>query len=143
MLELRGSTGRLLSSYPDHPGLLLARAIAEVTGPVGDLREFQYNVQASVESARTNYRVDADSTVEAFEWMFERCPRWREGSHTAIYIAVSNSLHMSTEIAKVRERVLCSREADLGSRVLALGQALDESANALTAAVELTARILE
>ncbi len=143
LLDLRGSTGRLLSSYPDHPGLLLARAIAEVVGPVGDLREFQYNLQASLESSRLNYGSDADATLELIDWLFERSLDWRTGSCTAAYIAVSNALRGSPHSAKVRELVLCSGEADLGSRVLALGEALDDSAKRLEEAVALTARILE
>jgi ATP-dependent DNA helicase RecQ len=53
--ELRGAAGRLLASAPDHPGLLYARAIAEVTVRDGSFREFDSNVRAAFESARDRY----------------------------------------------------------------------------------------
>ena len=46
--EMRGDSARMLASYPDHPGLLLARALSEALDDRGDLREFASNLDSSV-----------------------------------------------------------------------------------------------
>ncbi len=57
--ELRGSSGRMLESYPDHPGLLLARGLSEALIPNGNLNEFISNIAASIISSRGRYGVTA------------------------------------------------------------------------------------
>jgi len=70
--ELRGNAARLLSSYPDHPGLLLARAVSELIDEDGDLREFSLNLLSALRSALTRYSV-ADEEVRALvSWLEHR-----------------------------------------------------------------------
>ena len=57
--ELRGSTARLLESYPDHPGLLLGRALAELIA--GDDRyEFADDMGRAFEFGRTRYSMSSE-----------------------------------------------------------------------------------
>ena len=50
--ELRCNSARLLSSSPFHPGLLYARAYAELIHPDGDLQDFEANFRSSLISAK-------------------------------------------------------------------------------------------
>ena len=48
-----------LPPSPFNPGLLFARAFAEVIHPEGDLQDFTANLEASLTSARDRYSVSA------------------------------------------------------------------------------------
>lgn len=53
--EWRGSTARLLSSFPEQPGLLIARGYSELALPDGDFDEAQRNLTEGFRSARDSY----------------------------------------------------------------------------------------
>ena len=55
--ELQSTSGRLLESYPFHPGLLFARAYAEILHPEGSLEDYAANLAASLRSALERYGV--------------------------------------------------------------------------------------
>jgi len=61
--EWRGAAGRLLVSYPDHPGLLIARAWSELVDPAGDLIEFVLNISSARDSA-PRYGISEDEWSE-------------------------------------------------------------------------------
>lgn len=62
--EWRGSTARLLASYPDHPGLLLGRAFSEALLVDGDLDDVASNVVAALRSAGQRYGADSDQNED-------------------------------------------------------------------------------
>lgn len=66
--EWRASTARELASYPDHPGLLVGRAFAEAIDPEGNLREFEFNLESSLNSARRNYSATDEKLAEFLRW---------------------------------------------------------------------------
>ena len=66
--EWRASTARELASYPDHPGLLVGRAFAEAIDPDGNLREFEFNFESSLNSARRNYSTTDEQLTEFLRW---------------------------------------------------------------------------
>ncbi len=70
--EWRGSAARLLVSYPDHPGLLLARSVSELTDPAGSLREAAATLAACIQSARGRYGSDDATTGAALTWTTDR-----------------------------------------------------------------------
>jgi ATP-dependent DNA helicase RecQ len=70
--EWRGSTARLLVSYPDHPGLLLARSLSELTDPAGNLSEAGATLTACLQSARARYGSDDAATGAALTWATDR-----------------------------------------------------------------------
>jgi ATP-dependent DNA helicase RecQ len=78
--EWRGATTRFLESSPDHPGLLVGRALAESIVPEGDVRLFSASLVAGLRSATERYAVDAPELVESAEWLLawlhERKPSW-------------------------------------------------------------------
>src|SRR3990170_4772591 len=56
--ELRGQVARYLESYPDHPGLLMLRSLAEAFSRDKNATIVQQNFSASISSASENYSVD-------------------------------------------------------------------------------------
>jgi ATP-dependent DNA helicase RecQ len=66
--EWRASTARELASYPDHPGLLVGRAFAEAIDPDGNLREFEFNLESSLNSARRNYSTTDQELAGFLRW---------------------------------------------------------------------------
>jgi len=66
--EWRASTARELASYRDHPGLLVGRAFAEAIDPDGNLREFEFNLESSLTSARRNYSTTNEKLAEFLRW---------------------------------------------------------------------------
>jgi hypothetical protein len=67
-LELRGNAARLLASYPDHPGLLVARGYSETL--IADGRAAEY--ASSIESALRNmdrYAIDDRDRDDLVKWL--------------------------------------------------------------------------
>lgn len=69
--EWRSVTARLLGSYPDHPGLLAGRGLAEALLPEGNLAEFERNVAQALTSARTRYQATARDMDEGVVWLLD------------------------------------------------------------------------
>lgn len=58
--DWRGSSGQLLVSYPDNPGLLITRGLVEALDPSGSLDEFDLNVIDGIEKAFASNEPDKD-----------------------------------------------------------------------------------
>ncbi len=69
--EWRSVTARLLGSYPDHPGLLSGRGLAEALLPEGNLAEFERNLARALMSARTNYRASPSDMDDSVLWLLD------------------------------------------------------------------------
>lgn len=67
--EWRAATARLLGSYPDHPGLLASRGLAEALIPDGDAEEFERNLEQSLLQARDRYGASRADTAETVRWL--------------------------------------------------------------------------
>ena len=100
--EWRASTARLLASYPDHPGLLLSRALSEVLdsrdGGLSStsLDEFTLNVEAALQSATPNYRVSRDEVRATTEWLTDHLEK-RSTEATAVLISVCERYDLLTD----------------------------------------------
>lgn len=70
--EWRATAARLLASYPEHPGLLIGRGLSEAYLVDGDLREFEFNVQAGVSSASTKYGLSDLAVGSVLDWLVRR-----------------------------------------------------------------------
>lgn len=66
--ELRGQVSRYLESYPDHPSLLMLRALAEAFSRDTDTTVIKQNLLASVSSAFSNYGVDRPRMYAFVGW---------------------------------------------------------------------------
>ena len=67
--EWRAAAARLLGSYPDHPGLLASRGLAEALLPNGDPAEFETNLRQAFQQAKDPYRATSADIVTTVEWM--------------------------------------------------------------------------
>ena len=67
--EWRSAAVRLLGSYPDHPGLLASRGLAEALLPDGDLKEFEQHLEQSLAQARESYQAEAADTEAVVLWL--------------------------------------------------------------------------
>lgn len=78
--EWRGATARLLESAPDHPGLLVGRALAEAVASTGDVAVFASSIQEALLVGATRYALDQGEVARLCEWMaswlHERRPAW-------------------------------------------------------------------
>lgn len=120
--ELRAASGRLLGSYPDHPGLLASRGLAEVFEPSGDLREVDLNLEAAIRSASSSYRSTAAEIDEAVLWMLDNVPPARREARAAIAGAAISAGHRSTSL----KSWLASQSSDPALSSLYLAQELDD-----------------
>jgi len=64
-VSLRGSVARLLSSYPDVPGLLLLRGLTEAFAPEPDVAMVEQSIDAAIRFAVDKYRLEASLVAEA------------------------------------------------------------------------------
>lgn len=123
--EMRGDSARLLSSYPDHPGLLLARGLSEVLDDRGNLREFGSSLAASLENAGARYDVAAGAFTAFARWLLGFCADKREGA-LAVALATLEQHGVALEVvAEWQQRSLREPGSDAAVRVLALASALD------------------
>ena len=123
--ELRGAAARLLTSFPDHPGLLLTRGFAEILDPVGDLQEIDPHIESSLSSARDRYRVRSDELEAVAKWLIQRCTGGREGPLTAVAIGLAASGACADVVASLYREALTSDTAEPGLRILAFVDALE------------------
>ena len=66
--ELRGQVSRYLESYPDHPGLLMLRALSEAFCRDRNQDVAKQNFLAALTSAEKNYSVKHPMLFEFIEW---------------------------------------------------------------------------
>lgn len=66
--ELRGQVSRYLESYPDHPGLLMLRAVTEMFTRDASTAVAQENYIAAVVSARQNYGLSGERLHNLIFW---------------------------------------------------------------------------
>ena len=62
--QWRAATGRLLGSYPDHPGLLASRALAGALLPDGSADDLEEGLRQSMDSALNRYQADPSDTED-------------------------------------------------------------------------------
>lgn len=83
--ELRGGSARLLTSSPDHPGLLLARSLSEMLLKDGELEEVRSGVESAIRSS-DRYEIERDSLQTFLRWMAD------ESIENAVPLGVAASI---------------------------------------------------
>jgi ATP-dependent DNA helicase RecQ len=134
--EMRGDSARLLASYPDHPGLLFARAFSEVIDDRGDFREFASNLDSSIRSARDRYGLSEPLIDEFGIWLLNDAKDRRPGALVLALAALERHGVATTSVRAVHARALTGPGADPALRVLALAATLDQSHDALAKVLE-------
>ncbi len=69
--ELRGQVIRYLESYPDHPALLMLRALSEIYCREGDRETARENFLASLRNAYERYARSDEEVVDFGAWALE------------------------------------------------------------------------
>jgi ATP-dependent DNA helicase RecQ len=88
--DLRGGSARLLSSSPDHPGLLFARGFSELLIHDGELEELTSSVRAAAATA-DRYGVSHGDVVTFAMWLVARArASTRRGGITAVALALKD-----------------------------------------------------
>jgi ATP-dependent DNA helicase RecQ len=134
--EMRGDSARLLSSYPDHPGLLLARGLSEVLDDRGNLREFTSNLAASIENAAGRYNVSAEARDAFANWLLNFCADKREGAFALALTTLEQHGVALESVADWQRRSLREPGFDAAVRVLALASALERLNPQLTTIID-------
>lgn len=70
--ELRGQASRYLESYPDHPGLLMLRALAEAYARDHNSQLVEQNLLASISSCIENYGIEKSRLFEFTAWAINK-----------------------------------------------------------------------
>jgi ATP-dependent DNA helicase RecQ len=129
--EWRGTAGRLLSSYPDHPGLLLVRGFTEIIDPEGDLDEFAFNLQGALRSADERYGASPADIDGLAGWLIAECRRRRRPEALALAIAALRAAGQASATVEQAERdALQLQHLTFELAIVGLAGAL-EAANAL------------
>ena len=127
--ELRGNTARLLSSHPDHPGMLLARGFSELADDRGDMSELESALESSLASAEARYGATPDEVGRLLEWLLEEGRTRRRPIATTVGLAAFSRLGVAPAVV---ERELThaldqGEEAEPGLLVLALDEVLKQT----------------
>ena len=134
--ELRGSSGRMLESYPDHPGLLLARGLSEALIPNGNLNEFISNMASSIQSARERYGV----TDRGVRQMAEMLRDLLTERHLDALTALALALEQAEAAPRVRQQLIAGSpnggDEEAGLYVLALAEQLRGTVKRLEGVME-------
>jgi len=73
--ELRGQVSRYLESYPDHPILLMLRALSEIFSRDKNSEVAKQNFMASISSALTNYGLSDEIVFDFAAWAVSNIAR--------------------------------------------------------------------
>jgi ATP-dependent DNA helicase RecQ len=124
--ERRGTTARLLASYPDHPGLLAGRALAEAFDPDGDLRQLESSLDAAVVAARERYGGADDEAADFLAWVARRFEHSRR-SVVAAVVGVFGRLGFAPDQSEALLRGAFREPIDPGLALLRLAADLVET----------------
>ena len=118
--ELRGNAARLLASSPFNPGLLFARAYAEMIHPEGDIQDLTANLQASLTSARERYGVSQYA-------LSEFAGRLLVSLASSTFVGLADVVDLFARLGLAPEKLdevfstaLVDPNGDIGVRILAL-----------------------
>jgi ATP-dependent DNA helicase RecQ len=127
--ELRGNAARLLASYPDHPGMLLARGFSELADDRGNLAELVSSLEASLGSATSRYGAEAPEIEGLVEWLLsEANGRRRPRARTAVVsVALQADPARSVAARELQGALEEPGHADPGLLVLSLADTLDRT----------------
>jgi ATP-dependent DNA helicase RecQ len=123
--ELRGTAARLLGSSPDHPGLLLARAVSEVLTEDGDLLEYVSNLDASLRSAPARYGATSDDVDALGVWLLDRASQMETAVQISTLEAARRASIAPALVEQTTRSGLEAGEHDSGRAVLGCAWALE------------------
>ena len=109
--ELRGLCIRALESYPDHPGLLLIRAVAEAMCSDSDQSVTAQGLKAAIQSGVVGYRLPTAELEAAFKDLFDLALTRAPGLQLPLAVALV-SVDCSEPSIMFARNTLLARAAD-------------------------------
>ena len=85
--EWRASSARLLTSYPDHPGLLASRGLMEALDDQGSLREFDLNIRSAMSAAVASYSLSESDLEPLVEYLIRRLSQFNTQAVSAVVVS--------------------------------------------------------
>ena len=134
--ELRGSSSRLLASYPGHPGLLLARGLSEALLPNGNLDEFSSHVASSYTSARADYSVSDAASERAAGRLHVLLTERQLDALTALTLALQRAGAAPRMQQRLHEQSIAPGSKEAGLKVVVLWERLLRTVGELENLVE-------
>lgn len=91
--DLRGDAARLLEDFPTHPGLLLARAFAELLDDGGSLNAFAEHLGLvfGPDGPMGSQEVELDELERVGVWISERAADARDGAHEIVHAVLTEA----------------------------------------------------
>ena len=142
--ELRGNAARLLVSFPDHPGMLLARAWAELLDLPDDAKsqryqqgliEFESNIRTALQAGSERYGLDEDDYAELSRWLLAHA-EGKLGAEAATVRAFLGSGILNTPVADALSKSLSAPGGDADLRRYALAQQLRDASTSIDDALD-------
>ena len=121
--EMRGSAARLLESYPDHPGLLFARAWSELLDTRGDMQVVSADLRAALANAIGKYAIPPETVGRFVDLLFEAANSAGRPRATAIAACAIEANVPSTAVDRLLDESL-ENSGPPGLLVLALNREL-------------------
>lgn len=131
--EWRGATARFLESAPDHPGLLIGRAIAEAVVPGGDIHTFSRTLGEAFQAARERYLVDTVHLATFAEWLVGWIHDRRRSWTTVAILTAERALKSEHDayFRQVERRILTDRRSEADELGVTLVRRLTRDARSL------------
>ncbi len=136
--ELRGLHIRALESYPDHPGLLLVRAVAEAMCSDHNSRVSAQGISSALQRATGEYNIAADHIDAVVNGLFDLA----EARAPGFYFPLTFALLMSTQmdfirsIGKERAKEISTPEVQAIVAIARTEELVDQIAGAVQIQVE-------
>lgn len=136
--ELRGTTARFLESYPDHPGLLVGRALAELMGG-GASFEFGDNLRRALAAGTESYGLSTSAKSEIMSFFLEQASTYKPNWRPLVWAAWDGAHGRQSE-CPIEDSVFRSARLDPGEALVLLSHRLTRMSAAVEAA---SGRIVE
>jgi len=123
--ELRGTTARFLESYPDHPGLLVGRAVSELL-VLDNHKEYGENLRQAVSLGSERYSIPMEELGDMIRWLIALARRINSSWAVEPWIAWEDLDYQSNPFREDEKDALLSKEQNAGEAMVVLNRRLRE-----------------
>lgn len=123
--EWRGSTARLLASYPEQPGLLIGRGYSELLLPDGDMEEGLQNLSSGFKSALRSYNASSEEILDGLDRLVRKRLQVGEYEHALGLQLIAEELLGEDPTKNVRANLKEAHPTMAALAVLELGSDLN------------------
>jgi ATP-dependent DNA helicase RecQ len=141
--EIRGLAIRALESYPDHPGLLVLRAVSEMLCPDADDGIAHQALEVVMEQAPERYAINVNELANLTEWLCAVALQQTPAMAIPLALAFANARNNKSLPADIAEQAMASLRATNSPAVCAVTCAgsLSEISDELARGVSLISNV--